>query len=180
MRYHTISVLTILAAVVIASPLAAQNGNIQGGNTVRATLTTGEHQALVGTLVSRSADSLILLPRGSDGLVRLPSSSVQSIEVLNGKNRIRPAVRWGLIAGGIWGVVAAFAPYDDCKKVRTEYCSNSRGEFVALQTTAMAVIAGSIGASRGEDQWVRIEGAAPTAFVAPSSRGVSAGLRVGF
>jgi hypothetical protein len=44
----------------------------------------------------------------------------------------------------------------------------------------MAMIAGGIGASRGEDHWVRIEGSAPNVFVAPSSRGVSAGLRVGF
>jgi hypothetical protein len=179
MRYHTISVLTFLG-IVVASPAAAQTGNIQGGNTVRATLTTGEHQALVGTLVSRSADSLIMLPRGSDGLVRLPSSSVRSIEVLNGKDRIRPAIRWGLIGGGVWGVVAAFIPYDNCNTRRVEYCANSRGEFVAIQAAGMAMIAGGIGASRGEDRWVRIEGSAPPAFVAPSSRGVSAGLRVGF
>jgi hypothetical protein len=180
MRYKTISILTVLAAVVFASPLAAQGGGVQGGNAVRATLTTGEHETLVGTLVSRTADSLVMLPRGSEGLVRLPSSSVRTIEVLNGKNHIRPAVRWAVIGGGIWGIVAAFAPYDDCNTRRVEYCSNSRGEFVAIQAAGMAIIAGAIGAVRGEDRWVRIEGSAPSVFVAPSTRGVSAGMRVGF
>ena len=113
-------------------------------------------------------------------LAALPSSSVRSIEVLNGKNRIRPAVRWAVIGGGLWGIVAAFAPYDNCNTRRVEGCANSRGEFVAIQTAGMAMIAGSIGAIRGEEHWVRIEGSAPSAFVASSSRGVSAGLRVGF
>jgi hypothetical protein len=180
MRYHTISVLTVLAVVVFASPLTAQGGSVQGGNTVRATLTTGEYETLVGTLVSRTADSLVMLPRGSEGLVRLPLSSVRAIEVLNGKNRIRPAVRWAVIGGGLWGIVAAFAPYDNCNTRRVDYCSNSRGEFVAIQAAGMAMIAGAIGASHGEDHWVRLEGSAPSVFVAPSSRGVSAGLRVGF
>jgi len=178
MRYKTISILTVLAAVALASPLAAQG--VQGGSTVRAMLTTGENETLVGTLISRTADSLVMLPRGSEALVRLSSSSVRAIEVMNGKDRIRPAIRWAAIGGVVWGVVAAFAPYDDCHVRQVEFCSNSRSEFVALQAAGMAVVTGSIGAYRGEDRWVRIEGAAPKVFVAPSSHGVSAGLRVGF
>lgn len=180
MRFKTIFILTALAAVVFASPLSAQGGNFQGGNTVRATLNTGEHETLVGTLVSRTTDSLVMMPHGSEGLVRLPSSSVRAIEVLNGKNRIRPAVRWAVIGGGLWGIVATFIPYDDCNTRRVDFCSNSRGDFVAMQAVGMAMIAGSFGAARGEDHWVRIEGSPPAAFVAPSSHGVSAGLRMAF
>jgi hypothetical protein len=180
MRYKTISILTVFAAVAFASPLAAQIGGVQGGNTVRATLTTGENETLVGTLISRTADSLVMLPRGSEGLVRLPSTSVRTIEVLNGKDRIRPAVRWAVIGGGLWGIVAAFVPYDNCNVRRVEFCSNSREEFVAGQAAVMAIVTGAIGAYRGEDRWVRIEGSAPSVIVATSSRGVSAGLRIGF
>jgi hypothetical protein len=178
MRYKTISILTVLAAVAFASPLAAQG--VQGGSTVRATLTTGENETLVGTLVSRTADSLVMLPRGSEALVRLPSSSVRAIEVMNGKNRIGPAVRWGVIGGGVWALVAAFVPFDNCNTRQVEFCSYSRAQFVAGQAFTMAIAAGAIGAYRGEDRWVRIEGPAPSVFVAPSTRGVSAGLRVGF
>ena len=178
MRYHTISILTVFAAVAFASPLAAQS--VQGGSTVRAMLTTGENEMLLGTLISRTADSLVMLPHGSEALVRLPSSSVRGIEVLNGKNRIRPAIRWGLIGAGVWGIVAAFVPFDDCTVRQVEFCSNSRAEFVAVQTAGMAIAAGAYGAYRGEDRWVRIEGPAPRVFVAPTARGVSAGVRVGF
>jgi len=178
MGYKTISILTVLAAVAFALPLAAQG--LQGGSAVRAILTTGEHETLVGTLVSRTADSLVMLPRGSEALVRLPSSSVRAIEVLNGKNRLRPAVKWAVIGGGLWGLLATGVPYDNCNTRPVEGCANSREEFVAIQTAGMAMIAGSIGAMRGEDHWVRIEGPAPRPFVATSSRGVSAGLRVDF
>lgn len=179
MRYHTISILGLIALVASASPLAAQAGNIQGGTTIRATLTTGDHQALVGTLVTRSADSLVMVPRGAEGLVRLPSSSIRSIDVLNGKDRVRTAIRWGVIGGGIWGVVATMVPFEDCHVRRTQYCANSRGAFVGLQAASKAVMTGVVGAFRGEDRWVRVEGSAPTAFIAPSSGRVSAGLRVG-
>lgn len=179
MRYHTISILGLIA-IVLATPAAAQFGNVQGGTTVRATLTTGEREALVGTLVSRSADSLVMVLRGTEGLVRVPSSSVRSIDVLNGKSRMRPAIRWAAIGGGIWGVVATMVPFDDCQIKRSDYCADSRGQFVAVQAASMALMAGVFGAVRGEDRWVRLEGSAPTAFVAPSSRGISTGLRVGF
>ena len=167
--------LAAIALISSAAPLAAQAGVAQPGATVRATLGTGD--PLIGTLISRTADSLTMALRGRDALVKVANSSIGSLEVMNGKRRIAPAAKWAIVGGGLWALVTLALPYDDCQTRPTQYCSNSRGEFVGLQAAGMAMITGAIGAVRGEERWVRIEGSAPTTFIAPSPRGAAVGVR---
>ena len=172
--------LVLLALIAVATPLTAQVGAVQQGAVVRATLTAGGREPLVGTLLTRTADSMTIVTRGTEGIIRLPNSAVTSLEVMNGKERMPTAVRWGLVGGGVWGLASAFFPFDRCAVRRSDYCADSRGQFMATQAIGMTVIAGVVGAIRGQDRWVRIEGSGPTAFVAPSTHGTSVGVRFGY
>jgi hypothetical protein len=176
MRHLRSAALAILATLAGAS-LAAQSGTVQAGTMVRATLATGASDVLVGTLVSRTPDSLTIVLRGNDAIVRLPGSSIRSIDVMNGKNRLAPGIRWALIGGGIWALVSTAIPYDKCGTSQVTYCSDSRAQFVTEQAIAMAIAAGGFAAYRGEDHWVRIEGSAPTPLITASSHGASIGVR---
>jgi hypothetical protein len=168
----------LVGLITVSTALAAQSGIVQPGTVVRIAQ-TGASDALVGTLVSRTRDSLMVVVRGNDAMVRLPAASVQSIDIMNGKRRVEPALKWGLIGGGIWGLVAAAVPFDKCSENMVPGCADSRGQFMAIQATGMAIVVGSIIAFRGEDRWVRVEGSAAPAsvVVAPSPGGVSVGLR---
>ena len=178
MRHLGPAALVLLSLLAGGTPLAAQSGTVQPGTTVRATMATGVGEVLVGTLLSRTADSLTIVTRGNDAIVRIPSTSIRSIEVVNGKRRVAPGLKWALIGGGVWAAITSALPFENCATNKTSFCYDSRAQFVAEQAVAMAAVAGGFAAYRGEDHWVRIEGSAPTAFIAPSSRGgVSIGLR---
>lgn len=120
-----------------------------------------------------------MVTRGNDALVRLPATSVRAIDVRNGKHRLAPAAKWAVLGGVIWGGIAAVLPLEPCTSTRTEICGK-RSDFVTEQALGMAIITGVVGAVRGEDRWVRLEGTSPTAFIAPSGRGGMAGLRMAF
>ncbi len=175
---HLLSVSCAIVSFIGSPTLAAQSGSVQPGTLVRIAQ-TGAPDALVGTLVSRTRDSITVVVRDNGAVVRLPTASVRSIDVINGKRRLEPAIKWGLIGGGIWGLVAAAVPYDKCSQNPIPSCSDSRAQFMAVQASAMAIIVGSIAAFRGDDRWIRVEGAtAPASIVVtPSPGGVSLGLR---
>ena len=170
---------TVILLLGIVTAARAQSADIQPGTAIRVRLAANPSKPIEGTLSARSGDSLSMLVKGNLGVVRFPASAVRGIEVANGKERFAPALRWGLIGGGIWALASTVFPYDNCAVRHTEYCANSRAQFVATQAIGMSVMSATVGAIRGREQWVTVESSAPTAFVGPSSRGVAAGVRIG-
>jgi hypothetical protein len=182
MRQRVPVALTFVALVASAVPLAAQAVVMQPGAIVRAELSTGTNDRLVGTLVSRTLDSLTLVTRGSGAIVQVPTKNMRGLEILNGKQRLVPAAKWALIGGGVWGLIAATIPYRECDPARYTNCAGalSHSEFIRGQVFGMAIITGGLGAYRGEDTWTRVEGAPMNAIVIPSSSGTALGLRITF
>ncbi len=168
----------VLVASLIGSTLSAQV--VEPGAVIRAQR-TGSDERLVGTLVTRTPDTLTIALR-SGGVLKLPASSVRTLEVSTGRRRLAPAVKYAAIGAVGWAVVAAAVPYTPCDPARYSNCnesnSMSRSEFVATQVAGMAIIAGAVGAIRGTEGWARVEGGSASAFVRPARTGTALGFRL--
>ena len=114
MRRPAALTLTIAALLSLPSSGRAQSDFLLQGTIVRVELGTPVTQRLEGTLVSRTTDSLVMVTRGSGAVVRVPTGAVRSLEVLDGKSRIGPAVKWGIIGGAVWGLLMTAYPYQEC------------------------------------------------------------------
>ena len=183
MRHPAAITLTIAALLCPPSSAQAQSAFLLQGTIVRAELGTAGTPRLEGTLVSRTADSLVMVTRGSGAIVRVPAGAIRSLEVLDGKRRIGPAVKWGVIGGAAWGLLMTAIPYKECDPARYRNCgeATTRSQFVAEQVVGMIITAGGIAAWRGEDRWVRVEEApAAAAFITPSTGRTQVGVRVSF
>lgn len=167
-----------LTASLIGSTLSAQV--VESGAVIRAKR-TGSDGPLVGTLVARTPDTLTIALK-SGGLVKIPASGLQSVEVSAGRRRLAPGLKWAAIGGGIWGVIASAIPYRPCDPARYSNCNEnntmSKSEFVTTQAVGMAIITGAVGAIRGSEEWTRVEGRTVSAFVRPSRGIASLGFRL--
>ena len=168
----------LLVASFLGSALSAQV--VEPGAVIRATRANADDR-LVGTLVSRTPDTLTIALR-SGGVLKLPASSVRTLEVSTGRRRLAPAAKYAAIGAVGWGVVAAVVPYEACDPARYRNCnesnSMSKSEFVATQALGMAIIAGAVGAIRGSESWTRVEGGSTSAFIRPAHTGTALGFRL--
>lgn len=168
----------VLASSLLGSALSAQV--VEPGTVIRAQR-SGSDERLVGTLVARTPDTLTLALR-SGGVLKLPASSVRTLEVSTGRRRLAPAVKYAAIGAVSWGVVAAVIPYRPCDPARYSNCnesnSMSKSEFVGTQALGMAIIAGAVGAIRGSEGWARVEGGSASAFIQPAQTGTALGFRL--
>lgn len=165
-----------LAATPVAGAQTA--GLIESGTRIRVERADEGRTRIAGTLVSRTADT-VLLALGNGGLLRLPTSGLRGIDVWSGKSRLAPALKWAIVGGVVWGGVAAVLPLEPCTATRRTNCGE-RSDFVIESALAMAMITGVIGAIRGEDTWARIERQAATgSFIRPGRDGVAVGFQLG-
>lgn len=179
MRRRVFCMFAVLLSVATNVTAQTPTGVAQPGTVIRAELSLPKSDPLVGTLVSRTSDTLTLALR-SGGIVKIANSALRGLDVSNGRRRLAPAVRWALIGGGIWGLISTVIPFESCDPARYTNCNSTntftRSEFVLAQALGMAVITGTIGAVRGDEAWTRIEGTSASVFIRPTTRGAVAGV----
>ena len=153
--------LTALTILLTASSTAQAQVMVSPGSIVRVHSTSHSTSGLVGTVVSRTPDTLVVVAKEGGSLIRFPQHSIAGLEMRNGKHRLMPALKYAAIGGAVWGVVAMALPFRECDPERYSNCDQAIGksEFVISQALGMALITGVIGAVRGADRWVQVEGA---------------------
>jgi hypothetical protein len=121
----------------------------------------------VGTVLSRTPDTLVVAGSSASS-VRVPLSSLTSVEVSRGSSRARGAGKGALWGGGIGlgvGFLAAAAGSSD------DYDGGSDGELVASGLFGGVVWGVIIGAIVGSERWDRYDLPTRTSLVVPFAPG---------
>jgi hypothetical protein len=160
MRLATLCV----ALVACASALHAQASELQPGARVRLEAPGITAARFTGTILSRTGDTLVV--GGPDiAPVRIPMSSISSLEVSRGSSRmegVKRGLAWGVPIGLGFGTIVAIA-------VRSSRSADSptdqqRADFVLASTVSGAFWGASIGALVGRERWERFDLHTRTAF----------------
>ncbi len=166
------ALLALILIGLLPRPVRAQLAEAQPGSRVRIQAPGIVAGRYVGTVLSRSSDTLVL---GSTNAapVQVPISRITSAEVSRGSSRGLGAVqglKWGVPIGLALGVIAA-AGSDNPDNVYCsgfDNCGQSDAAFRARVITA-GVIGGAfwgaaIGALVGRERWERFDVAPRTSF----------------
>jgi len=179
--------LTLLLLVVLAPRVRGQLAEAQPGSRVRIKAPGIVAGRYVGTVLSRTADTLILGATNA-APVQVPISRITSAEVSRGSSRSLGAVqglKWGVPIGLALGVIAA-AGSDNPDNVYCsgfDNCGQSDASFRARVITG-GVIGGAIwgaaiGALVGRERWERFDVAPRTSFDI-NRDGARLGVVIGF
>jgi len=171
MSHHLRSALALL--VIGAAPLHAQLTELQPGARVRVEAPGIVAGRYVGTVLSRSADTLMLgAPNAAP--VAVPIGRITNAEVSRGSSRLLGAGRgimWGVPIGLGVGVLAAVSS-DNPDGLYCPYSSGCGGEtsgsykagLIVGGTVAGAAWGALIGALVGRERWERFEVTPRSAF----------------
>lgn len=160
-------VLSILALSGVSASARAQHSEVQPGARVRIQAPGVVAGRYVGTVLTRSADTVELGAPGT-APIKVPFALITSIEVSRGSSRALGAVRgvqWGAPIGLVFGVIAAAGtdsdPYcfDNCRT-----SGSYKAGIVAASTLAGALWGAGIGAIVGRERWERFEVSPRSAF----------------
>jgi hypothetical protein len=146
----------VLATCVLSSTLLrAQTDELQPGVRVRITAPGIVAGRYVGTVLSRSGDTVMVGSPTAQPLA-IPSSRIVSLEIRRGKSRGDGALRgikWGIPIGLALGAVTV--GFADCTD-----CSNDAGQalgWIALNGVSGAIWGAGIGALIGRERWERFD-----------------------
>jgi hypothetical protein len=172
-----VSVL-LLASLVLATAGAQPFSELAPGARVRIRAPGIVAGRYTGTVLSRTADTLVVASSAA-AVARVPVSSLTSVEVSRGKSRSRGALKgiaWGAPIGLVVGLLAAAALSSDPNYGGLE--ETSKGEFVAQSFAGGAIWGAIIGAIAGSERWDRYDLPTRTSLLFPIIPGGGAGLGV--
>ncbi len=154
----------LLAALAAAEPLAAQ-GPLMRGSRVRVWT---EGAAVVGTLVSRTNSSLVLVADGARDTVAIPLRAIAGLELSRGRHvRVWPMVL-GILGGGMVGGLAEGAIRG--KSIEEIDTAASWGALAGM------VVGGLIASRYKADSWSAIDIPAPAPPAPVAAAGLPAGI----
>lgn len=157
--------LSIAALAMITMPARAQQTEVQPGARVRIMAPGIVAGRYVGTVLTRSADTLELGAPGT-APIRVALARIMSLELSRGSSRSLGALRgvaWGAPIGLIVGIVAAAGT--DSDPYCFDACSTSgsyKAGLIAGSTLGGALWGAGIGAIVGRERWERFEAAPRT------------------
>jgi len=156
-----------IALSAVSTSARAQHSEIQPGARVRIAAPGIVAGRYVGTVLTRSADTVELGAPGT-APVKVPFARVTSIEVSRGSSRALGAARgvaWGAPIGLVVGVLAAAGTDSDPYCFDT--CSSGgsyKAGIIAASTLGGALWGAGIGAIVGRERWERFDIAPRSAF----------------
>lgn len=159
--------LSIVVLSGVSAPARAQLTEVQPGARVRIQAPGVVAGRYVGTVLTRSADTLELGTPGT-APIKVALARISSIEVSRGSSRSLGAMRgvaWGAPIGLLIGVIAAAGT--DSDPYCFDNCSTSgsdKAAFVAASTLGGALWGAGIGAIVGRERWERFDVSPRTAF----------------
>jgi len=144
--------LALFAIAVIPLTATAQMGDVLPGARVRVIVHGGR---LAGALVSRTTDSLLIAQTTSGSgapapRISLGLQSVESIDVYEGRNRVRAAIRAGLWTG-VGVTLLSLLAQPDTTRCRP-HCL-SKATTLVLGNLIVDPMAAAIGGAIGMDVW---------------------------
>ena len=172
--------LVIALLSLSSSRLVAQAVEIHPGTRVRIEAPGALSSRLEGTVVSHTADSMVVVREST--VYRLSLGEVSRLEVHTGKDRLAGARRGALIGGVIgvgWGILVVASGFDEPLCYTEEPCGEAppAGETIVASTGAGAVWGGLIGAWVGRKRWDPVPGPARLAVAPAAGGGMNVGLR---
>lgn len=156
-----------IAVTGIATPARAQHSEVQPGARVRIQAPGIVAGRYVGTVLTRTADTVELGAPGTAPL-KVPFDRITSLEVSRGSSRMLGAGRgvvWGAPIGLVIGIIAAAGT--DSDPYCFDYCRTSgsyKAGIIAGSTLGGALWGAGIGAIVGRERWERFEIAPRTSF----------------
>lgn len=129
---------------------AAAGSIVKFGSRVRVRVST-LRASVTGTVVSLDRNDLTL--DVDDGLLKIPVSSIEALELGVGRRR-----QWlkGLVAGALGGVGIGFVePVDPQRCGPDVYCS--RGQAVGVSMISLGLLGTGVGALIKTDRWLSVE-----------------------
>jgi hypothetical protein len=159
--------------------LVAQAVELVPGSKVRVEAPGSLSDRVEGLLVSRTADSVVIVREGT--IYRIPLDKVSSLDIYRGKDRWAGARRgalWGTGIGLAWGILATATGLDEPICPTAEPCGEAppAGETIAATTGAGLFWGAVIGAWIGRKRWESLPGVGHMT-VAPSTGGLRVGAR---
>jgi hypothetical protein len=157
-RYRAITVIAALLPFALPSA-NAQLSELQPGARVRVTAPGIVANRYVGTVLSRSGDTLHLGgPNAAP--VSVPLNRITSVEVSRGKSRLHGAGRgilWGAPIGLVIGLASANS-LEDCTAFGcSDASSGERGAYVLASALGGALWGAGIGALVGRERWEQFD-----------------------
>jgi hypothetical protein len=146
-----------IALLACASVLQAQSSELQPGARVRLEAPGITAARLTGTILSRAGDTLLV---GGPNVapIRVPLTSISSLEVSRGSSRMEGAKRgiaWGLPIGLVFGTIVAISA--DCNSCLNPPTDTERADFALASTVSGVVWGAGIGALIGRERWERFD-----------------------
>jgi len=159
--------LSICFALTATAPVSvAQSNELQPGARVRVSAPGILAGHYVGTILSRSRDTL-QLGGPNAAPVSVPVNRITSLEVSRGKSRLHGAGRgvlWGAPIGLVVGLASANS-LEDCTDFGCgDASSGEREAYVLASTLGGALWGAGIGALVGRERWEHFAVGARTAF----------------
>jgi hypothetical protein len=176
-RIRQLATVTLLLVplVPLTTAAAQQLSEVAPGARVRLRAPGVVAGRYSGTVLSRTADTLVVARTGG-APVRVPVSSLTSVEVSRGESRLMGAGKGALWGGAIGlgiGFLAAAAGEED------DFDGDSDGEVVIGSALGGAIWGVIIGAIVGSERWDRYDLPTRTSLVLPVQPGrFGLGLRV--
>ena len=169
-----------LLACCVAQPLLGQTGasiaRLAPGARVRVTLPHEEPRA--ASVVTRTADTLVVRWADLAGMARLPFGQMTGLEVSNGRHRsLAKGAGWGAAIGAGAGAILGALTYSPCDGFDCIVTPSSRSEATAYGAAGGGVLGLVIGGLVGlkpHEEWERVSIAPRIA----SSRSVDAGFSI--
>jgi hypothetical protein len=158
-RLHRTALSVCLALTAVAPVALAQSNELQPGARVRVAAPGIVANRYVGTILSRSGDTLHLGgPNAAP--VSVPLNRITSLEVSRGKSRLHGAGRgvlWGAPIGLVVGLATANS-LEDCTDFGCgDASSGERGAYVLASTLGGALWGAGIGALVGRERWEQFD-----------------------
>lgn len=154
--------VALVIAVVVSSSVRAQStarsDELQPGARVRITAPGIVAGRYVGTVLSRSGDTLTLGSPNTQPLA-IPSSRIASLEVSRGKSRSAGAIRgikWGAPIGLAFGLLT-MGIADECLGCTNDGNADGRAAWVGMNLVSGVVWGAGIGALIGREHWERFD-----------------------
>lgn len=179
------SVTHILAVALVTFGLLSQTAGaqdvVQPGARVRIEGTSLPGDRLVGTVLSRTADSLEIAVSGAVR-ARIPFSAIEQLEISRGSTRRAGAVKGmkiGLIVMGVGGAIVASSIMGASDAECQGDCGALAASFLAVALIEGAALGAGIGAIVKAESWKRIP--PPRMAIRAAPRGIRVPLgRIAF
>jgi len=165
-RLHRTALSICLVLTAVAPSALAQSNELQPGARVRVIAPGIVAGRYVGTILTRSGDTL-QLGGPNAAPVNVPVNRITSLEISRGKSRLHGAGRgvlWGTPIGLVVGLASANS-LEDCTDFGCgDASSGERGAYVLASTLGGALWGAGIGALVGRERWEHFDVGARSAF----------------